>query len=144
MWRARVRPPVQGAVATAQRPCGYRRAGSSWPAGGTRARWPAGALAREPGSRIRFGARCDAAWTRIWQTRVGDRVEITAPGISPNGPPSPTSSTPGGTTSRRWSRHDSSRHCMPASCPRPVTRASASRLRASLSGWRRVPRGRHG
>ncbi|MGW5470283.1 DUF2690 domain-containing protein [Streptomyces chartreusis] len=55
----------------------------AWPAGGTRARWPAGALAREPGSRIRFGARCDAAWTRIWQTWVGDRVEITAPGIPP-------------------------------------------------------------
>ncbi|MFE4576733.1 DUF2690 domain-containing protein [Streptomyces chartreusis] len=32
---------------------------------------------------IWFSARCDAAWTRIWQTRVGDRVEITAPGSPP-------------------------------------------------------------
>ncbi|WP_432193559.1 DUF2690 domain-containing protein [Streptomyces sp. bgisy027] len=47
------------------------------------------------GLEIRFGARCDAAWTRIWQTRVGYRVEITAPGSRPNGPPSLTSSTPG-------------------------------------------------
>ncbi|MFE6175036.1 DUF2690 domain-containing protein [Streptomyces sp. NPDC056464] len=52
----------------------------AWPAGGTRARWPAGAPAREPGLEIRFSARCDAAWARIWQTRVGDRVEITALG----------------------------------------------------------------
>ncbi|MFD5858324.1 hypothetical protein [Streptomyces chartreusis] len=50
----------------------------AWPAGGTRARRPAGAPAREPGE-IRFGARCDAVWTRIWQTRVGDGVEITDP-----------------------------------------------------------------
>ncbi|MFJ8636740.1 DUF2690 domain-containing protein [Streptomyces sp. NPDC093568] len=35
------------------------------------------------GLEIRFGARCDAAWTRIRQTRVGDRVEITAPGSPP-------------------------------------------------------------
>ncbi|MGW4873850.1 DUF2690 domain-containing protein [Streptomyces chartreusis] len=116
----------------------------AWPAGGTRARWPAGALAREPGSRIRFGARCDAAWTRIWQTRVGDRVEITAPGIPPQRAAVADKFDARGTSSRRWSRHDSSRHCMPASCPRPVTRASASRLKGALSGWRRVPRGRRG
>ncbi|MFF4349249.1 DUF2690 domain-containing protein [Streptomyces sp. NPDC001530] len=35
------------------------------------------------GLEIRFSARCDAAWARIWQTRVGDRVEITAPGSPP-------------------------------------------------------------
>ncbi|MEV6997079.1 DUF2690 domain-containing protein [Streptomyces sp. NPDC093982] len=35
------------------------------------------------GLEIRFSARCDAAWTWIWQTRVGDRVEITAPGSPP-------------------------------------------------------------
>ncbi|KAB1140668.1 XRE family transcriptional regulator [Streptomyces luteolifulvus] len=38
-------------------------------------RTPAGA-----GLEIRFSARCGAAWARIWQTRVGDRVEITPSG----------------------------------------------------------------
>ncbi|MFF0736149.1 DUF2690 domain-containing protein [Streptomyces chartreusis] len=55
----------------------------AWPAGGTRVRWPAGAPRAGAGLEIRFGVRCDAAWTWIWQTRVGDRVEITAPGSPP-------------------------------------------------------------
>lgn len=32
------------------------------------------------GIEIRFSARCEAAWARIWQSRIGDRVEITGPG----------------------------------------------------------------
>ncbi|MFF4072938.1 DUF2690 domain-containing protein [Streptomyces chartreusis] len=96
------------------------------------------------GLEIRFGARCDAAWTRIWQTRVGDRVEITAPGSPP----------PTGRRRRQVRRQGVPLHAdgpgttalgaarLPS--PRPVTRAGASRLRASLSGWRRVPRGRRG
>ncbi|AZQ33046.1 DUF2690 domain-containing protein [Streptomyces cyaneochromogenes] len=51
---------------------------------GRDARTPAGRRTRAgAGLEIRFGARCDAAWTRIRQTRVGDRVEITAPGSPP-------------------------------------------------------------
>ncbi|WTE97711.1 YjfA family protein [Streptomyces sp. NBC_01614] len=51
---------------------------------GRDARTPAGWRTRAgAGLEIRFSARCDAAWTRIWQTRVGDRVEITAPGSPP-------------------------------------------------------------
>ncbi|WP_051722449.1 XRE family transcriptional regulator [Streptomyces albus] len=36
--------------------------------------------ARGAGMEIRYSERCGAAWARIWQSRVGDRVRITAPG----------------------------------------------------------------
>ncbi|MFF4051662.1 DUF2690 domain-containing protein [Streptomyces chartreusis] len=57
----------------------------SWRHGLQAGRAHAGRLAQAAGAglEIRFGARCDAAWTRIRQTRGGDRVEITAPGSSP-------------------------------------------------------------
>ncbi|MGK5631475.1 DUF2690 domain-containing protein [Streptomyces sp. URMC 123] len=32
---------------------------------------------------IRYSADCAAAWGRIWRSRVGDRIEITAPGGAP-------------------------------------------------------------
>ncbi|MGW9596744.1 DUF2690 domain-containing protein [Streptomyces chartreusis] len=118
----------------------------SWRHGLQAGRAHAGRLAQAAGAglEIWFGARCDAAWTRIWQTRVGDRVEITAPGSPP----------PTGRRRRQVRRQGVPLHAdgpgttalgaarLPS--PRPVTRAGASRLRASLSGWRRVPRGRRG
>lgn len=32
------------------------------------------------GMEIRYSERCGAAWARIWQSGIGDRVRITAPG----------------------------------------------------------------
>ncbi|WP_368858092.1 DUF2690 domain-containing protein [Streptomyces sp. AS02] len=114
---------------------------------GRDARTPAGRRTRAgAGLEIRFGERCDAAWTRIWQTRVGDRVEITAPESPPNGPPSPTSSTPGGLfTQRVPARQLSALHAclMPAygdarECVAP--QGLAQRLAASAERTARVRR----
>ncbi|MCW2869207.1 DUF2690 domain-containing protein, partial [Actinacidiphila oryziradicis] len=29
---------------------------------------------------IRYSVECGAAWVRIWQSRIGDRIEVSAPG----------------------------------------------------------------
>jgi hypothetical protein len=29
---------------------------------------------------IRYSAECGAAWARIWRSRIGDRIEVSAPG----------------------------------------------------------------
>ncbi|MFF5476155.1 DUF2690 domain-containing protein [Streptomyces sp. NPDC012935] len=82
---------------------------------------------RRPGAgiEIRFSVRCEAAWARIRQSWIGDRVEIAGPG---------------GRTQRATvaDKFDAEGHRFTPTAPAHGPSVCAE----AFSGWRRAPRGR--